>query len=65
MSRLRMLQMMAGMRRTRAERVAERQIQRFRRQVAQHEQAVMLRDKILQREAGSEGLRPMPYARKP
>jgi hypothetical protein len=62
MKRLRVLQEMAGLRKTRAERVVERQIRQFRRQRAEHEQALLLADKVRDREKGAEGMRPMPYA---
>lgn len=65
MRKLRTLQMLAGLTTSRAERVVERQIRRFRRQVAEHEQAMLLVDRIKQREAGADGMRPMPFARKP
>lgn len=65
MRKLRTLQMLAGLTTSRAERMAERQIRRFRRQVAEHEQAMLLVDRIKQREAGADGMRPMPFARKP
>ena len=65
MRRLRELQMMAGVVRTRAERATERQLRKFRRQAAEHEQAMLLADKIREREAGAAGSRPMPFARKP
>ena len=65
MSRLKTLRQMAGLGSNRAERVAARQIRKFRKQMAEHEQAVLLRDKILQREAGADGIKPMPFARKP
>lgn len=61
---LRMMRMMAGLGKSRKERVVERQIQRFRRQMAQHEEQMLLIDKIKQREAGVEGIKPMPHARK-
>ena len=64
MRRLRELQMMAGIIRTRPERIADRQIRRFRRQRAEQEQAMLLVDKIREREQGSQGSKPMPY-RKP
>ena len=64
MRHLRELKMMAGLGRTRAERVTERQIRRFRRQRAEQEQAMLLVDKIRQREQGVDGLPPMPFARK-
>jgi hypothetical protein len=54
--------MMAGERRTRAERVTARQIARFRRQQQENEQAMLLIDKIREREKGTEGFRPMPFA---
>ena len=65
MRRLRELQMMAGIRKTRAERTTERQVMRFRRQQNEAEQAMLLIDKIKQREQGAQGEKPMPYARKP
>lgn len=65
MRRLRALQMMAGLHRTRAERVTERQIRKFRRQVAEQEHRMMLADKIKERESGAQGMKPMPFARKP
>lgn len=65
MRRLRALQMMAGMGKTRAERVTERQIRRFRRQVAEQEHRMLLADKIKARESGAQGMKPMPFARKP
>jgi len=63
MRNMRTLEMMAGMRRTRAERVADRQVQRFRRQQQEAERMMLLVDKVKQREAGTEGAPPMPYAR--
>jgi len=54
--------MMAGMRRTRAERVAEREVIKFRRAMAEQEQRLLLVDKIREREKGMEGYRPMPFA---
>jgi len=60
--RRRELEMMAGMRRSRQERVTDRQIQKFRRQQAEHEQTMLLIDKIRERERGTEGFRPMPFA---
>lgn len=65
MRRLRELQMMAGLGRSRAERMAERQIKKFRRQVAERDAAMLLMDKIREREHGAQGMKPMPYARKP
>ena len=64
MRRLRELQMMAGIRKTRAERTTERQIARFRRQQNEAEQAMLLIDKIKQREQGAQGEKPMPYAQR-
>jgi hypothetical protein len=61
MRKLRELEMMAGMRRTRTERVTERQIAKFRRQQAEHEHTMVLVDKIRQREKGEAGFRPMPF----
>ena len=65
MRRLRELQMMAGVTRTRQERATERQLRKFRRQAAELEQAMLLADKIREREQGSVGMKPMPFARKP
>lgn len=65
MRRLRMLQEMAGMRKSRAERVTERQLRHFRRQQAEAEMKMLLIDKIREREQGMQGAKPMPYARKP
>lgn len=65
MRQLRDLQMMAGFRKTPAERRTEREIRSFRRQRALAEQKMLLVDKIREREAGMQGTRPMPYARKP
>jgi len=63
MRKVRILEEMAGMRRTRAERVAERQVMRFRRQAQEYEQRMMLVDKIREREKGTEGMPPMPFAK--
>jgi hypothetical protein len=63
MRNLRILEEMAGMRRTRAERVADRQIQRFRRQQQEAERMMLLVDKVRERERGAEGAPPMPFAR--
>jgi hypothetical protein len=57
-----MLQEMAGERRTRAERVTARAVAKFRRQQQENEQAMLLIDKIREREKGTEGFRPMPFA---
>lgn len=65
MRRLRDLQMMAGIRKTSAERRTERQIRHFRREQALAEHKMLLVDKIREREKGAQGTRPMPYARKP
>ena len=62
---LRHLRMMAGQGNTPAERRVARQIKKFRREVAQRDQAMLLIDKIKEREAGTEGFKPMPFARKP
>ena len=61
---MRELMQMAGQRRTRAERVTERQIQKFRREVAEAEHRMLLIYQIKQREAGAAGMRPMPLQRK-
>jgi len=63
MRRLRELEMMAGQRKTRAERVAEREVIKFRRAMAEQEQRLLLIDKIRERERGAEGFRPMPFHR--
>jgi hypothetical protein len=65
MRRMRELEMMAGMRRTRAERMADRQVAKFRRQKADQERTMLLVDKIREREKGTGDMRPMPYTRKP
>jgi hypothetical protein len=62
---MQILEEMAGLRRSRAERVAERQIQRFRRQQMEAERMMLLVDRVREREAGKEGSVPMPFARKP
>jgi hypothetical protein len=64
MRNIRILEEMAGMRRTRQERVADRQVTRFRRQMAEREQMMLLVDKVRQRERGDENLPPMPYAKR-
>jgi hypothetical protein len=64
MRRLRELEMMAGMRKTRAERMTERRVAKFRKQVADQERTMLLADKIRERGRGGEGMPPMPYARK-
>ena len=56
--------MMAGLRKTSAERRTERQIQKFRRQRGIAEQQLLLVDKIREREAGAAGTKPMPFAKK-
>jgi hypothetical protein len=63
MRNVRLLEEMAGLRRSRAERVAERQIQRFRRQQMEAERMMLLVDKVREREAGKEGSVPMPFAK--
>lgn len=56
------MRMMAGELRTPQQRRVDRQIKRFRRDVAERDKEMLLLDKIRQREAGADGFPPMPYA---
>jgi hypothetical protein len=64
MRRIRELEMMAGMRKTRAERMADRQVTKFRRQKADQERTILLIDKIRERERGTGNAPPMPLDRR-